>query len=64
MPVSRMLEQVWQWKQAIHQETKDLSPQERIEYFRQATRRFEERAGHNLDLPPPRRKARGKRRRS
>jgi hypothetical protein len=60
MPVSKMLEQVWRWKEAIHQETKDLSPQERIEYFRQATRRFEERAGRSLDLPPPRKEARGR----
>ena len=62
MTVSQALKRVWEWKEAIYQDVKDLTPAERIEYYRKASREFEERTGGELDLPAPRKKARGTRR--
>ena len=58
MTVSKAMERVWEWRDAIHQETKDMTRAERIEYFRQARKRLEERTGRRLNLPSPRKKAR------
>jgi len=59
MPVGEMLKLVWTWKEAAYQDTKDMSPAERIEYFRDARNRFEKRSGAKLDLPEGRRHRRG-----
>ena len=31
--VSRALTEVWNWKEAVHNDTKDMSIEERIKYF-------------------------------
>jgi hypothetical protein len=31
--VSRALEEVWEWKEAVYEDTKDLTPEETIAYF-------------------------------
>ena len=56
--VSEALQRVWDWKEAVYQDIKDLTPAERIEYYRKAAKAFEDSTGGPLDLTKPRRRAR------
>ena len=58
MTVSKAMEQVWQWKQEVYEETKGMSLQEELAYFRDAQRRLEEKVGAKLTLPHARRAGR------
>ena len=51
MRVSKAMTDVWKWKEEVYQETKDMSREEVIAYFRGATKRLEEKTGKKLDLP-------------
>jgi len=44
--VSKALEEVWEWKEAVYNDIKDLSPEERIVFFRERSDRLLEK----LDL--------------
>ena len=57
MPVSEALRRVWQWKEAVYQDVKDLTPEERIAYYRKAAEEFEQKTGGPLNLPAPPQKA-------
>ena len=51
MPVSKMMEEVWRWKDEVYRKTKDMTDEEVIAYFRGAVRRIEEQTGIKLNLP-------------
>jgi hypothetical protein len=52
MSPSKMMEEVWRWKDEVAKETEGMTPQEVIAYFHQAERRFlEKTGGGELDLP-------------
>jgi hypothetical protein len=55
MTISKALERVWEWKQAVYEETKDMTPQEQLAHFHDAQRRLEQKVGARLDLPHMRR---------
>jgi len=38
--VSKALEEVWEWKESVYEDIKDLSPYERIEFFRKRSDEF------------------------
>ena len=63
MTVSKALEQVWQWKQAVYEDIKDMDAAARLAYFRGARQRLEEKVGRKLDLPPSGSGGRGRGRR-
>ena len=60
MKVSKALQQVWEWKQAVYEDIKDMDAAERLAYFHQAAQRLEEKTGRKLSLPTaqPRRRRR------
>ena len=62
MTVSEALLRVWRWKEAVYEDVKDLSPEERAEHYCSAARQIEEQTGGEMALPAPRKKARGRRR--
>jgi hypothetical protein len=45
------LDEMDQWGEQVYEAIKDLSPDEIIEYFRNARSRLEEKIGERLDLP-------------
>jgi hypothetical protein len=45
MSVSRMMEEVWRWKEEIAKEIEGMTSQERIAYFNQAEERLAEKTG-------------------
>ena len=51
MSVSKVMKEVWRWKEEVYQDTKNMTSAERIAYFRDASRRLEEKTGMKLDLP-------------
>ncbi len=51
MKVSKMMEEVWRWKDEVAKEIEGMSPSERIAYFHGAQQRLEEKTGKKLDLP-------------
>ena len=51
MSVSKMMKEVWRWKEEVARDTKDMSMSEQIAYFRQAEQRLAEKTGKKLDLP-------------
>jgi hypothetical protein len=52
MKVCKMMKEVWRWKEEIAEETKGMTSQERIAYYRQAERIFAEKTGGKmLNLP-------------
>jgi hypothetical protein len=54
MKVSKMMEEVWRWKEEIAKEIEGMTSQERIAYFRQAEKQLAEKTGgEKLDLPRP-----------
>jgi hypothetical protein len=55
------LDEMEKWEDQVYEAIKDLSPDEVIEYFRQAQSRLEKKIGKRLNLPVrsgPRRAAR------
>ena len=52
MKVSKALQDVWRWKDEVYQETKDLSGEELVAYFRAARERFERESGVRLRVVP------------
>ena len=38
--VSKALKEVWEWKESVYEDIKDLSPHERIEFFRKQSDKF------------------------
>jgi hypothetical protein len=59
MSVSKMMEEVWRWKDEVAKEIEGMTSKERIAYFNQAEEQFAEKTGGgrlNLRRPvPPRR---------
>jgi hypothetical protein len=59
MTVSKMMEEVWRWKEEVAGEVEGMSSQERIAYYNQAEQRLAEKTGKeklNLRrLVPPQR---------
>ena len=51
MPVSKMLEEVWRWKEEAYQRTKDMTREELIAYYKGTLRRLEGKTGIKLNLP-------------
>jgi len=51
MKVSKALERVWQWKEQVYEDVKDMDSAQRLAYFKQAHQRFQARTGLNLELP-------------
>ena len=43
--VSKALEEVWEWKEAVYEMIKDLSPEERVEFFQRESDRILKEAG-------------------
>lgn len=50
MKVSKMMEEVWRWKEEVAEETKDMTSEELIAYFRQAEQRLAEKTGKKLNV--------------
>ncbi len=63
MSVSKMMEEVWRWKEEVAKEIEGMSSQERIAYYNQAEQRLAEKTGGerlNLRRPvQPQRRRRG-----
>jgi hypothetical protein len=55
MTTSKALERVWEWKQAVYDETKGMTPREQLAHFHKAQERLEQKVGASLDLPRMRR---------
>ena len=56
MKVSKMMEEVWRWKEEIAKETEGMTSEERIAYYNQAERVLTEKTGGgklNLRRPVP-----------
>ena len=54
MKVSKMMEEVWRWKEEIAKETEGMTSEERIAYYNQAERVLTEKTGGgNLNLRRP-----------
>ncbi len=51
MTTSKALECVWEWKEQIYQDIKDMTSAERMAYFREAHRKLETKTGIKIDLP-------------
>lgn len=51
MEVSKAVEDVWKWREAVYQKTKNMTLEEQIAYFRGARQRLEEKTGVTLNLP-------------
>ena len=51
MSFSKMLEEVWRWKEEVARETADMSPPELFAYYKNLEQRAAERTGVKLDLP-------------
>lgn len=51
MTVSKALERVWEWKEQVYQDIKDMTSTERLAYFRESRRRLETKTGIKIDLP-------------
>jgi hypothetical protein len=45
MSVSKMMEEVWKWKDEVAKEIEGMTSQERIAYFNQAEQQFAEKTG-------------------
>jgi hypothetical protein len=62
MSVSKMMEEVWHWKEEAAKEVEGMSSQERIAYYDQAEQRLADKTGGrklNLRRPvPPQRRRR------
>jgi len=50
MKVSKMMEEVWRWKEEVAKETEGMTSQELIAYYRQAEQRLAEKTGKELHL--------------
>lgn len=50
MNVSKALQEVWRWKDEVRQEIDGMTREERLAYFKQATKRLEEKTGASLTL--------------
>ena len=61
MKVSRVLEEVWRWKDEVARDTEDMTVSQQIVYFRQANDRLAKKTGQQLHLPPKRKKNRADR---
>jgi len=48
MKVDKSLQEVWDWKEKVYEETKGLSAEERIASFRKASENFCEKYGLKL----------------
>jgi len=46
MNVSKSLEEVWDWKDALYEETKELSKEELVEFFNDNTKEFLDTMGY------------------
>jgi hypothetical protein len=52
MPSETMMKEVWRWKEEIAEETKGMTSQELIAYYRQSERLLAEKTGGKmLNLP-------------
>ncbi len=52
MSVSKMMEEVWRWKDEIAKETEKMTDQELIAYYAQAEQRLADKTGgQKLNLP-------------
>lgn len=60
MKYSKALTDVWQWKEEVYQATRGMTQEQRLAYFRDATKRLEEKTGKKLDLPRVSRRRRQK----
>ena len=45
MEVSKMMEEVWRWKEEVAKETEGMTTQELLAYYRQAEQRLAEKTG-------------------
>ena len=45
MRVSKMMEEVWRWKEEVAKETEGMTTQELLAYYRQAEQRLAEKTG-------------------
>ena len=55
MKVSEALKQVWQWKQAVYEDTRGMDSSQRLAYYRQASRRLQEKTSGRIEFPAVRR---------
>jgi len=46
MNVSKSLKEVWDWKDALYEETKDMSKEELVEFFNDNTKEFLDTMGY------------------
>ena len=51
MKVSEALERVWQWKEQVYHQIKEMTCSQRMAHFKQAQQRFEAKTGLKLHLP-------------
>jgi len=50
MKTDKSLEEVWNWKEKIYQETKDMSMEERVKRIKENASRINQRYGLNLKI--------------
>ena len=46
MKVSKSLREVWEWKEAVYEETKDMNKKETIKYFHKSVDSFLDKMGY------------------
>jgi hypothetical protein len=46
MKVSKALKEVWEWKDAVYNETKDMDRKEVVKYFHKGVERFLDKMGY------------------
>lgn len=50
MRIDKSLEEVWQWKEKIYQETKDISMEERVRRIKENASRIDQKYGLGLKI--------------
>jgi hypothetical protein len=50
MPSDKTMKEVWRWKEEVARETKGMTPEELMAYYRKAEERLAKKTGKKLDL--------------
>lgn len=51
MPSEKIMTEVWRWKEEAARETKDMTAEELVAYYKNAEQRLAEKTGKKLELP-------------
>jgi hypothetical protein len=51
MPSNKIMNEVWRWKEEAARETKNMTAEELMAYYKNAEQRLAEKTGKKLELP-------------